>query len=243
MPRVPKKENFTLKKAKLLKGGGMEIHYASIFTEDGDDQVHGETVSITKHDRRHPDVDEAAGKLKKHLLHGAGHLSVVNNYIKKLSPPDKKSFEASKKKLLEVEFENTAVTTVSYSGADHMFGVIISGSYKSFQGSKVALNTPRIVFSQDAIGIEKEVEELCEALSDECYEFLFNSKQWQPEIDFNAPKDLPPAKHQARLEDQPKPQAPDPTVKDAVPKTSKAKRKDAASKKQAPAPVKSNDKK
>lgn len=189
--RKPSKEDFKLKKAKLHRDGGLEVDYVCTYKDD-EGEVHGETVNIKKKDRRHPDLDAVADELKQHLLHGQGHLSVVYAFEKMLSTKAlKDSFAYVKEALLQAQFEKTKVTTVSLSGEDHQFGVIISGSYKSFQGQSVALNTPRIVFSQDGIGIEKQVEDIIERLTGEVYDFIFDVKKWQSELDFDGKNSEP----------------------------------------------------
>ncbi len=195
------REQFQLKKVTLLNGGGLQVAFTITIVDDNGDVSSYSDNRKSANIRRHPLIDHHASKLKRHILHGAGHLSAIESFEKSITQkPQRDKFKSAKDRMIAAEEDKLTVTSVSFSGEDHLFGVKASGTYKSFQGQGVSLTTPRIVFSQDAIGIENEVEAICDDLADECFDYLFEGKKWQAELDFTPEqKESPTAKKKPQL--------------------------------------------
>jgi hypothetical protein len=53
---------------------------------------------------------------------------------------------------------------------------------KSWNNSKIAINTPNITFSSDKLGIEKEVQGVIAIIEDEAYAYLYENKKAQQDL-------------------------------------------------------------
>lgn len=133
----------------------------------------------------HPDLIECMQVFRVHLASAYGlttPFAKVAELTKKMSKKETEKLEQLKADIVA----NVEVTKLSIGGLDTAQGAVISGKLKSFNGSKIALNTPRIVFESNKIGIESEVKKLVDVLIEEVYDYLFENKRAQLEIGFDA---------------------------------------------------------
>lgn len=74
------------------------------------------------------------------------------------------------------------VHKVAVSGKDQLKGCVITGKLESWNGSKLALNTPRITFSSEKIGLEAAVMGIVEKIEDEAFNYFVNHKYANPTL-------------------------------------------------------------
>lgn len=170
---------FTLTKVKLAKDGGLTADY-EVNEIVGNETYHNEYQAKVLKDV-HPDLANLFKKLRPIMA----NLFNVDS-CKTLA--GKKEFAATdeQKKLAE-EFANDAATKiemrgVSYSGSEENRGVVLTGLFEFANGMKAAINSPRIKFATESFGFEIELEEICDQIEREVYEFLFENKRAQLEL-------------------------------------------------------------
>ncbi len=147
----PRKEDFALSKMKLKNGGGMGTSYKV-------DEIVGEEsrtawYNVEVGDNVHPDLLDALNALRP----------IVSDVF---------GFN-------DEQAEKIDVRGVSWSGEGAREGVVVTCTFETVNGQKVALNTPRIVLSACSYGFEEEFVSLLNVVIDEAYEYLFNGKQAQ----------------------------------------------------------------
>jgi hypothetical protein len=142
-----------LKKAKTNKAGGLYVEY-SVEHVIGD-EVFESTVKRNEDIPPHPDLTSIFEELKPMLT---------------------KVFEYKKDKA------NVKVIGISFSGSDDTAGAVITGTFKTSGGQKVALNTPRLRYNVTTYGYEEQLEAIHERLEQEVKEYLFEEKKAQLEI-------------------------------------------------------------
>lgn len=180
--RTLKRDQFTMKKVKFNNPG-----LTAVFTEKRDIEGNIETIQTSKTAKYNPHPDLVAHKnsLKHYLAKCYGfHIGfdIAEKYLK----------GEQKQKAIDAKIEHydkIQVTGVSISGEEDLVGAVISGKIESNNGSMIAMNTPRIVFSSDKIGYEKEVQKICELIEIETYKYLFNGKSSQQSLNFNESED------------------------------------------------------
>lgn len=173
------KDNFELNKCKLLKTGGIESDTDFTVATDGSFNKINRTEKnpITAH----PDLENAIRGLKDFLLISCGYMigrTVVNSADFKATKAQKEAIE----KQIAIFTDKTNVTGISISGEDKTEGVIIMGKIKAENGSNIAINSPRMRFGVTTYGFEEELQKECDLITDEVYEYLYNSKKAQLDI-------------------------------------------------------------
>lgn len=169
-------DNFNLKKVKFLKDGGLECVFTGSIDTGG--LIKQISLDYSSTEKCHPDVDRIKEKLVNPLFVGSGRMDLLDT-LKNLKHEIDESLE---KKAIKVYQNRGSVTGVHWSGTGNLAGAIVSGKVKVPGGNIVAINTKRIVFASDTIGIEKATEELCEDLRIEVYEYVYNGKVAEPEL-------------------------------------------------------------
>lgn len=175
-----KRKDFNLQKVKFTEPGLSAKWYEKV-------QVEGETETLDagKSGRYNPhaDLNEYKSQLK-HYLAKAFHLTegfdIAEKYLK----------GGQKQKAIDAKIElmrKIQITGISVGGTDELRGIVITGKISSFNESKSAMNTPRIVFSSDKLGFEKEVEKIFELIENEVYKYFFNGKSGERTL-FNTPE-------------------------------------------------------
>ncbi len=168
-------DNFTLKKASIANDG-VTAEYEEKRVIEGVAQVIEHTVKAKY--TPHPDLINYRDSLKEYLI---GAMSLNKGFdlaIKYLKGEQKKKVEEA---ILDL-YSAVEITGVSVGGSDQLRGVVISGKIESYNKSKCALNTPRIVYSSEKIGIEVDVEGQLEMIEREIYKYLFEGKKAQAEL-------------------------------------------------------------
>lgn len=121
----------------------------------------------------HKDLIEFRDRLKPMLADAYSIRDMFNEAVKYVTDKGKlkKLKDCMASTMMDIE-----VTKVSLSGKDQLRGAIISGKILSFNDGKQAMNSPRITFSSDNIGIEKEVEKIVQLIEAEAFKYFYHGK-------------------------------------------------------------------
>ena len=173
------RDSFSLQKAKLLKGGGVESTTKIVA------HIDGSSMEIERNQKTpifpHPDLENAIRGLKEKLLISSNYLSMrtlVNSFEFKPRKDQKEAVE----KAIDILMNKTTVTGVHVSGQDQNRGVIVTGKIQAENGSNIAVNSPRMRFTSEVFGFEEELESEIEQIEDELYLYLHDNKKAQLEI-------------------------------------------------------------
>lgn len=176
---VPSEKSFALSKVKIIKDGGLDVHYEVTETVGNESYINKYHVESVKD--VHPDLL----KLFKRMRPIMARLFNVTSFLSMVETDD---FKATKKqKELAREFgdeasSNIEVRAVSFSGSGDNVGVVLTGLFTFINGQKAAINSPRLKFEVFSFGFEEELEEICQEIESEVYAFLFKNKHAQLEL-------------------------------------------------------------
>lgn len=172
----PTENNFSLEKVKLVNNGGICAHY------DVTEVVGG--TSYTNHyvvDNGmdvHPDLARLFEDLRPivaRVFNINSFLSFIEDKENKIPAKIQEQARAFAGELLDC----IEVRGVSFSGKDDNVGVVITAVYKTANGLKTCINTPRIKMATISFGFEEELEEIVGKIEREVYAYLFDGKQAQ----------------------------------------------------------------
>lgn len=176
---IPTKEKFSLSKVKLLKYGGLDVHYEVtevIGNESYTNKYHVESAKDI-----HPDLRDCFDRLRPIM----GRIFNITSFLSMVETSD---FKATKKQSeLSRDFadeilKNIEVRGVSFSGQDDNVGVVLTGLFTVPNNQKTAINSPRLKFNTETFGFEEELEEIAADIENEVYAFLFKGKKAQLEL-------------------------------------------------------------
>lgn len=176
---IPSEKNFTLTKVKLIKDGGLDVHYDVAESAGSDVYVNRYHVECLKD--IHPDLD----KLFKRMRPIMARLFNVTSFLSMVESGDFKANEKQKiyaRNFADEATGNVEVRGISLSGSGDSVGVVLTGLFTFMNGQKAAINSPRIKFDQISFGFEEELEKICEEIEQEVYAFLFKGKKAQLEL-------------------------------------------------------------
>lgn len=168
-----KRDNFKLKSVRIAKEG---VEAVFVETRNVDKQNKSINHSIESNIAPHPDLLNLRDKLKGVLVKAFGFDSVLNEAEKHVPKGEKMTKVTNK--YLDI-LNKIEVTKISISGDDQLRGSVISGKIESFNGSKCAINSPRVVFSSDKIGLEKDTQKTVDLICIEVYKYFFEDKRAQ----------------------------------------------------------------
>lgn len=177
--KIPSKENFSLSKVKLLKGGGLDVHYE--VTEVIGNEIYVNKYHIQSVKDIHPSLSHLFTVLRPIMAH-------VLNMTSFKTLIDDPNFEATKQqKEIAYRFadgllDDIEVKGVTLSGKGENVGVVLSGLFEIFDCKDTAINTPRLKFNDDTFGFEGELENIVFCIENEVYAFLFEGKKAQLEL-------------------------------------------------------------
>lgn len=185
---VPTKEKFSLSKVKLLKDGGLDVHFE--VTEVVGNESYTNKYHVLSAKDIHPDLR----KLFKDLCPIMGRVFNITSFKSMIATPD---FKATKKQIEIADsfanecLGNIEVKGVSLSGQDDNVGVVLTGLFTVSNNQKTAINTPRMKYAVETFGFEEELENIVCDIENEVYEFLFDGKRAQMDL-FGADGELNP---------------------------------------------------
>lgn len=163
---VPSEKAFALSKVKLLKGGGLSVHYE--VTEVIGQESYTNKYQVDSAKDVHPDLFALFANIRPIM-------GRVFNFVSSLSMTEADEYQSEILDKLDVR-------GVSLSGMDDNLGVVIYGTYETRNGQKVAVNTPRIQLGTISFGFEEELEEIIGQIEGEVYAFLFKGKKAELEL-------------------------------------------------------------
>lgn len=173
---ITTKEKFSLSKVKLLKDGGIDVHYE--VTEVVGNESYTNKYHVLSAKDIHPDLRN----LFKDLCPIMGRIFNITSFKSMMATPD---FKATKKQLDIAEafaqecLGNIDVRGVSLSGQDDNVGVVLTGLFTVSNNQKTAINSPRLKYNVETFGFEEELENIVCDIENEVYEFLFEGKKAQ----------------------------------------------------------------
>ncbi len=176
---IPTKEKFSLSKVKLLKDGGLDVHYE--VTEVVGNESYTNKYHVESAKDIHPDLRDCFDRLR--LIMGR-----IFNITSFLSMVETSDFKATKKQselsrdFADEMLKNIEVRGVSFSGQDDNVGVVLTGLFTVSNNQKTAINSPRLKFNTETFGFEEELEEIAADIENEVYAFLFKGKKAQLEL-------------------------------------------------------------
>lgn len=175
---VPSEKAFALSKVKMLKDGGLDVHYEvteTIGNENYTNKYHVESAKDI-----HPDLRECFDRLRPIM----GRIFNITSFLSMIEA----NFKATKvqqemaRNFANEMLQNIDVRGVSYSGQDDNVGVVLSGVFTVSNNQKVAINSPRLKFNTITFGFEEELEDITATIEIEVYAFLFKGKKAQLEL-------------------------------------------------------------
>lgn len=187
---VPSENAFALSKVKLLKDGGLDIHYELTETVGNESYINKYHVESGKD--IHPDLRACFDKLRPIM----GRIFNITSFLSFMETPETKATKAQKdaaRKFADEMLHKIEVRGVSFSGQDDNVGVVLTGLFTVSNNQKTAINSPRLKFDTVTFGFEEELEEIAGDIEREVYAFLFKGKKAQLELfgaDGNAAPDV-----------------------------------------------------
>lgn len=184
---IPSESSFSLSKVKMLKDGGLDVHYEVteiVGSESYTNKYHVESAKDI-----HPDLRGLFDALRPIM----GRIFCVTSFLSMIYDGD---FNASKKQkeaadeFADLMLKNIDVRGVSLSGKDDNVGVVLTGMFTVSNNQKTAINSPRIKFNTETFGFEEDLENIVSDIEREVYAFLFKNKKAQLELfDASIPAD------------------------------------------------------
>ena len=179
---------FKLRKVKLIKNGGLEVDYTT--SETSGNTPEGAAVYEIGHVEKstklpHPDLTEKL-LLMKPMVARVFSFSFFRQLIQ--HPDFAATSEQSRiaERMYQEIIGKISITGISISGEDANEGCIITATFLTdVNNNKTAINIPRVKFNSLTFGWEEELQELCQSISQETFEFLFENKIAEPELMFN----------------------------------------------------------
>lgn len=176
---IPSEEKFSLSKVKLLKDGGLDVHYE--VTEVVDNESYTNKYHVLSAKDIHPDLRNLFNDLRPIM----GRIFNITSFKTLMETPD---FKATKKQTEIAEnfakecLNNIEVRGVSLSGQDDNVGVVLTGLFTVSNNQKTAINTPRLKYNTETFGFEERLETIVQGIEEEVYAFLFKGKKAQLEL-------------------------------------------------------------
>lgn len=194
---IPSEKQFSLSKVKLVKDGGLIVHYE--VTEVINEMSYSNKFHVESAKDVHPDLQELFDNLRPVI----GRVFHLISFKTLLATPDFKATKSQKdfgEEFSKEILNNIEAKGISFSGQDDNIAVIITGSMTVGNGQKTAINTPSIKFNSETYGFEEDLEEIVGRIETEVYAFLFKGKKAQLEL-FNATGEAYEDEHKQVYED------------------------------------------
>lgn len=176
---IPAKENFSLLKVKLQRGGGLDVHYDVMEVVGNENYTNKYHVSSAKD--IHPDLRN----LFKDLCPIMGRMFNFTSFKTMIASTD---FKATREQaefadaFAEECIGNIEVTGVSLSGHGDGAGVVLTGLLTVSGSHKTKINTPLIRCNVEEFGFEEELKNIVCGIESEIYGYLFEGKKGKLEL-------------------------------------------------------------
>lgn len=176
---VPTENSFALSKVKMLKDGGLDVHYE--VTEFVGNESYTNKYHVESAKDIHPDLRTLFERLRPimgRIFNMTSFLTMVESEEYGASDTQQRQARAFADECMK----NVEVRGVSLSGQDENVGVVLTGLFEVSNNMKTAINSPRLKFSSVSFGFEEELEDIIYKIEHEVYEFLFKGKKAQLEL-------------------------------------------------------------
>lgn len=176
---VPDEDKFSLSKVKVLKDGGLDVHYEVteiVGTEYYVNKYHVESAKDI-----HPDLRALFDRLRPIM----GRIFNITSFLSMMETDDFKATKKQKDQARDFADEmmrNIEVRGVSLSGQDDNVGVVLTGQFTVSNNQQTAINSPRLRYNSETFGFEEELEDIVCNIEREVYAFLFKGKKAQLEL-------------------------------------------------------------
>lgn len=194
---IPIEKAFALSKVKILKNGGLDVHYEVTETIGNEIYINKYHVESTKD--IHPDLRDCFNRLRPIM----GRIFNITSFLSMVKTSD---FKATKEQnelsrdFADRMLKNIEVRGVSFSGQDDNVGVVLTGLFAVSNNQKTAINSPRLKFNTKTFGFEEELDKIVADIETEVYAFLFKGKKAQLEL-FGADGEPAPGLSAEKVED------------------------------------------
>ena len=191
MMPIPTEKSFALSKVKILKDGGLDVHYEvseTIGSESYTNKYHVESAKDIP-----PDLRRCFDRLRPIM----GRIFNITSFLSLMETTDMKANQRQKdtaRDFAEEMLKNIEVRGVCLSGKDDNIGCILTGLFTVSNNQKTAINSPRLKLDAESFGFEEELEDIISDIEREVYAFLFKGKKAQLEL-FGA--NMEPTEHAA----------------------------------------------
>lgn len=177
---VPSEKNFVLSKVKIVKDGGLDVHFEVAETVNNESYVNKYHVESAKD--IHPDLRACFVELRPIV----GRIFNLTSFLSMIEADDfganDKQDETARNYADEL-LKKIEVLGIRLSGQDDNVGVVVTALLEvSMNAQKSAINTPRIKFANVNYGFEEELEDIVSRIENEVYLFLFKGKKAQLEL-------------------------------------------------------------
>lgn len=176
---VPAEQNFALNKVKMIKDGGLDVHYEVTEAIDGVSYTNKFHVESAKD--VHPDLINLFERLRPIM----GRIFNITSFLSMIEAKEYKATDAQQAQARAFAQEcmnNIEVRGVSLSGQGDNVGVVLTGLFTVSNNQKTAINSPRLKYANETFGFEEELEQIVADIEREVYEFLFRGKKAQLEL-------------------------------------------------------------
>lgn len=176
---VPAEQNFALNKVKMIKDGGLDVHYDVTEAIDGASYTNKFHVESAKD--VHPDLINLFERLRPIM----GRIFNLTSFLSMIEAKEYKATDAQQAQARAFAQEcmnNIEVRGVSLSGQGDNVGVVLTGLFTVSNNQKTAINSPRLKYATETFGFEEELEQIVADIEREVYEFLFKGKKAQLEL-------------------------------------------------------------
>lgn len=184
---VPNENNFALSKVKILKNGGLDVHYEVT-------EIKGSEAYTTKYHVEctrdiHPDLRALFDQLRPIM----GRVLRITSI---LAMVESEEFKATKNQkqfsslFVDNWLESIEVRGVALSGEGENLGCVITGLFVVINEQKMAFNSPRLRLSSELFGFEEQLETIVAEIEREVYAFLFKGKQAEMTLFDGAVEDM-----------------------------------------------------
>lgn len=176
---IPLEEKFALSKVKLLKDGGLDVHYE--VTEVVGNESYTNKYHVLSAKDIHPDLRNLFNDLRPIM----GRVFNITSFKTLMETPDFKATENQKEiaeNFAKECLNNIEVRGVSLSGQDDNVGVVLTGLFTVSNNQKTVINTPRLKYNTETFGFEERLETTVNGIENEVYAFLFKGKKAQLEL-------------------------------------------------------------
>lgn len=180
----PTEKQFSLDKVKLIKGGGLDVHYTVSIALG--EEVYNDKYHIESAKDIHPDLRKLFESLDVIVARTFG----LTSFLSCVESPDFKATAKQKQDARDFALkllDRIEIKGITFNGQDDNVSVIITsmlGAAGDDRGDKIAsvINTPKLRYSTEKYGFESELEEIAGSIEREVYEYIFNGKKTQQEL-------------------------------------------------------------